>query len=404
MNEQIQQVIEQISQAVQESPETVMAAIQNGGEEGFKQVVTSLQKGDVKSAKAMIQQLAGARKAAHGAKLQYIKKLKNQCPEGEELYYYKKGGSVGCGCKKKEDGGEVEKAKKGSIISRFKNRVRSEFKKAEDTADQIQSQKKYKPDYSSKRVRESQEDYEKGITNDASAVNGKKCGGKVEKDCDGAVAKFKAKCGSKLKKHQQGGSLNGIPFNQFDSFSFLLPEKKKESSTVKPNDFFNEEAIKKFRNRKTLAKMKYYQLPIYEDTQIQFTNPYLAPGSKRVISPKMLYIQKGGTIAEATSELIPIYGTYKAGQRFFENPSWSNAGDLALSGLGDLALFSGIGSGAGLALKGAKAAKTAAKAATSAKRIYNTEKAKRYYDAGSHAITDGTILYGGSAAIKSQQK
>lgn len=150
--------------------------------------------------------------------------------------------------------------------------------------------------------------------------------------------------------------------------------------------------------------MKYYQLPIYEDTQIQFTNPYLAPGSKRVISPKMLYIQKGGTIAEATSELIPIYGTYKAGQRFFENPSWSNAGDLALSGLGDLALFSGIGAGAGLALKGAKAAKTAAKAATSAKRIYNTEKAKRYYDAGSHAITDGTILYGGSAAIKSQQK
>jgi len=33
--------------------------------------------------------------------------LKNQCPEGEELYYFKKGGkaSVGCGCKKKEDGG-----------------------------------------------------------------------------------------------------------------------------------------------------------------------------------------------------------------------------------------------------------------------------------------------------------
>ena len=212
MDEQIQQVIEQISQAVQESPETVMAAIQNGGEEGFKQVVTSLQKGDVKSAKAMIQQLAGARKVARGAKLQYIKKLKNQCADDEELYYYKKGGRVGCGCKKKEDGGEVETAKKGSIISRFKKRVRSEFKKAEDIADQIQSQKKYKPDYSSKGVIKSQEDYEKGVTNEASAVNGKKYGGKVEKDCGGAVAKFKAKCGSKLKKHQQGGSLNGIPF------------------------------------------------------------------------------------------------------------------------------------------------------------------------------------------------
>jgi hypothetical protein len=68
----------------------------------------------------MIQKLAGARKAAHGAKLNYFRKLKNQCPEGEELYYYKKGGSVGCGCKKKEDGGEIVTAKEGSAVEKFK--------------------------------------------------------------------------------------------------------------------------------------------------------------------------------------------------------------------------------------------------------------------------------------------
>jgi len=27
------------------------------------------------------------------------------------------------------------------------------------------------------------------------------------------VKKFKAACGAKMKKHQYGGSLNGIPFN-----------------------------------------------------------------------------------------------------------------------------------------------------------------------------------------------
>ena len=55
----------------------------------------------------------------HGSKLNYVKSLKNQCADDEELYYYKKGGSVGCGCKKKEQGGEL-KEKKESTVSKFK--------------------------------------------------------------------------------------------------------------------------------------------------------------------------------------------------------------------------------------------------------------------------------------------
>ena len=236
---QIQQVIEQISQAVQESPETVMAAIQNGGEKGFEQVVTSLQKGDVKSAKAMIQQLAGARKAAHGAKLDYFRKLKNQCPEGEELYYYKKGGSVGCGCKKKEDGGEVEMAKKGTAVEKFKKgqfglRTNELVKNQQDKKREEEKKKKKKKKKrrkantwgaSTKYIAKPKNEDPNKMPQDSAVpdedipsydkkTNRKKCGGKVEKDCSGAVAKFKAKCGSKLKKHQQGGSLNGIPFMQ----------------------------------------------------------------------------------------------------------------------------------------------------------------------------------------------
>ena len=56
------------------------------------------------------QQQAQAQKALHGAKLNYFRTLKNQCAEDEEVVYYKKGGSVTCGCKKKEQGGEIPSA------------------------------------------------------------------------------------------------------------------------------------------------------------------------------------------------------------------------------------------------------------------------------------------------------
>jgi hypothetical protein len=68
------------------------------------------------------QQQAQTQKALHGAKLNYFKSLKNQCAEDEEVVYYKKGGSVTCGCKKKEQGGEVKKAGSGcSAVERFKS-------------------------------------------------------------------------------------------------------------------------------------------------------------------------------------------------------------------------------------------------------------------------------------------
>ena len=158
--------------------------------------------------------------ALHGAKLNYFKSLKHQCAEDEEVVYYKKGGSVTCGCKKKEEGGEVKKAGLGcSAVERFKSikkagfgdvlikiadslsgggfrkaeeekrkRTISSVKKGPGTTKQPtingtkkmqeENKKKFKNDYSSKRVKDSEEDYLKGKTNEATA---EKCGGKVKK-------------------------------------------------------------------------------------------------------------------------------------------------------------------------------------------------------------------------------
>ena len=196
-------------------------------------------------------------KAAHGAKLQYIKSLKHICPEGEELVYYKKGGSVTCGCKKKEQGGEVQEAKCGAAakfkkikkgkfgITAFAEAVTGShggFTRAEKEQKEQKEQKKQSPktiyfqgkpqmivgrdiqrgsgnDTSEQEKKDkSAKDYYRGKTNEAEAVkkapkaktDHMKKGSKIK-----AVDKFKAaKCGSKLKKHLQGGSLNRIPFYQ----------------------------------------------------------------------------------------------------------------------------------------------------------------------------------------------
>ena len=155
------------------------------------------------------------KKAAHGAKLNYFRSLKNQCPEGEELYYYKKGGSVDCGCKKK-DGGEVTKAEKGTVVDKFKNRkpvpnLPTQEKNPGSTKQPMLDalkRKYHKNDYSSKKVKDSEKDYLEGKGDHEV----KKCGGKVKKDCGGSKLKACNGAVAKFKKHRQGGSLNKISF------------------------------------------------------------------------------------------------------------------------------------------------------------------------------------------------
>lgn len=87
---------------------------QNPDEKKLKNYIE--QKGGDKYLQQKLQSLT--QKAAHGAKLQYVKALKHKCAEDEELIYYKKGGSVGCGCKKKfQEGGTP---RKDSVVTKFR--------------------------------------------------------------------------------------------------------------------------------------------------------------------------------------------------------------------------------------------------------------------------------------------
>ena len=159
-------------------------------------------------------------KAAHGTKLTYFKSLKNQCAEDEEVTYFKKGGSVRCGCKKKEDGGEITKAQNGSAVDKFKNR-KKEIKQEPPKQDQaardsirINSVKgdteleatrpgSYKPNpkHNPKDPKSRTHIWVPDRTKEPYKKD------KVKKDCGGSAIK-------KFKMHHQGGSLNGIPFTR----------------------------------------------------------------------------------------------------------------------------------------------------------------------------------------------
>ena len=177
-------------------------------------------------------------KAAHGTKLNYFRSLKNQCPEGEELYYFKKGGkaSVGCGCKKKEDGGQVTTAKEGSAVAKFKEARKMQkagkmppvkvekndtvhvngipysitysdgTKKNSKSPYPKYSHSQYVKDRSDKSNKDAQRRVNKidKVTRDEEM----KCGGKVKKNEDGS--KINKNCGgavAKFKMHRQGGKL-----------------------------------------------------------------------------------------------------------------------------------------------------------------------------------------------------
>ena len=120
---------QQVVQAAQQNPEALKAAVQVFQEtQDIKQAAQTF-------AQAVQQKTQAAK---HGAKLNYIKSLKHQCAEDEEVYYFKKGGSVGCGCRKKEDGGEVTKASKGcSAVAKFKAIKKAQEGTKNYTKDQI---------------------------------------------------------------------------------------------------------------------------------------------------------------------------------------------------------------------------------------------------------------------------
>lgn len=153
------------------------------------------------------------RKALHGAKLNYIKGLKHICNDDEELVYYKKGGSIDCGCVKKQlTGGEVPSNPKKSKND-WKAKVRQNLEKPQMYDYKTGGMRKPTKEELARQAKNREETAKTGKQGNhiqGSAEQSKKVkthynGAKVKAGSNGCVAKFK-------KRFQQGGSLNGTPF------------------------------------------------------------------------------------------------------------------------------------------------------------------------------------------------
>ena len=88
--------------------------VKNLGEEGLKQLKTTYSK---------IMETKNTTYAKLGAKLNYIKQLRGECPEGYEIEKYLAGGCVACRKKMKEGASVVERFKSEKCGGKMKKKV-----------------------------------------------------------------------------------------------------------------------------------------------------------------------------------------------------------------------------------------------------------------------------------------
>lgn len=122
----------------------VQAAMQGDTEanQTIQKIMQAAEKGDQQAAKvakllqAVAQQMKGSRKARLGAKLDYIKQSIGECPEGQEVVYFKKGGEICkiCAGKKMQDGGKSDPIKEFKKKKVNKHQQGGTFKQAFDNA------------------------------------------------------------------------------------------------------------------------------------------------------------------------------------------------------------------------------------------------------------------------------
>ena len=209
--------------------------VQQLGEDGLKQAYAQFMQ-------EMQQQQVQA--AKFGAKLNYIKKLNGQCPDGYELQYYKSGGQLCKKCIKNQvmqDGEYLPQ----DPIDQFKCGRKIKKKKCEagGTVNLDKCGAKMK----------------KKKCEDGGIVNIDKCGAKIKKKkCEnGGLISFD-KCGNKMKKKQQGGDL----------------ETSKPTKTNKtPFIVYNDKGKKKVTYVKDQATRDSLYANRYNDQEVQATKP-----------------------------------------------------------------------------------------------------------------------------------
>lgn len=145
-----------------------------------------------------------AKKAAHGAKLDYIKTISHKCPEGQELYYFKVGGVVNCGCKGKklmQEGGKT----KESVVDKFKKAQKGVKIEPSDTIHTKKFGVRNLNDKKNiKNVKKlTNDEYRKLSEDERTRIH--------YKDAERESKEVKEKkCGGKMKKHQTGGKIKVI--------------------------------------------------------------------------------------------------------------------------------------------------------------------------------------------------
>lgn len=140
-------------QEIEQQAMTLVQAAMQGDQQAnqtIQKIMQAAQQGDQQAAQvakllqAIVQQMKGSRKARLGAKLDYIKQSIGECPEGQEVVYFKKGGEICkiCAGKKMQDGGKSDPIKN--------------FKKKKDVAKQTYQRNPYTRGKSAKEIAEMQ--------------------------------------------------------------------------------------------------------------------------------------------------------------------------------------------------------------------------------------------------------
>ena len=231
------------------------AAIQQMGEQGlqaaYQEFMQMMQQQQVQAAK-------------FGAKLNYIKSLRGQCPEGYEISYYKVGGTLCKKCMKKQqemkDGGQVPK----NPIDEFKCGRKMKKKKAQGGAVDFEKC----GGKTKKKTKKKEEGGELNSTrnpNTFSKMALAKCGAKLKEACKGMQV---GKCGKKLKKkiiskHQLGGALIKGPWTGFEgvSYQYEAPNPSTQGRADRPETETILVGGKPFMYKET-----YYDPDAYEQT------------------------------------------------------------------------------------------------------------------------------------------
>lgn len=140
-------------QGIEQQAMTLVQAAMQGDQQAnqtIQKIMQAAQQGDQQAAQvakllqAIVQQMKGSRKARLGAKLDYIKQSIGECPEDQEVVYFKKGGEICkiCAGKKMQDGGKSDPIKN--------------FKKKKDVAKQTYQRNPYTRGKSAKEIAEMQ--------------------------------------------------------------------------------------------------------------------------------------------------------------------------------------------------------------------------------------------------------